>query len=125
MGESDLDQLISPVYSNYTNPVTTILAGAGDIQVHLRARCATAEEAERVLAEVGPPIEELLGDRLYSRNGEPLEGVVGDDAAGSRRDAERGRELHRRIASGGRITDRRGQLGLAFSSADSWFIPIK
>lgn len=78
MGESDLDQLIAPVYSKYSNPVTTILAGAGDIQVHLRARCATAEEAERLLAEVGPPIEELLGDRLYSRTGEPLEGVVGD-----------------------------------------------
>ncbi len=47
MGESDLDHLISPVYSKYANPVTTILAGAGDIQVFLRARCATAEEAEQ------------------------------------------------------------------------------
>ncbi len=78
MGESDLDQLIAPVYSKYTNPVTTILAGPGDIQIHLRARCATAEEAERLLAEVGPPIEELLGDRIYSRNGESLESVVGN-----------------------------------------------
>ena len=77
MGESDLDHLISPVYSKYSNPVTTILAGAGDIQVHLRARCATGEEAERLLAEVGPPIEELLGNRLYSRNGESLEAVLG------------------------------------------------
>jgi nicotinamide-nucleotide amidase len=77
MGESDLDQLISPVYSKYSNPVTTILAGAGDIQVHLRARCATAEEAEQLLAEVGSPIEELLGDRIYSRTGEPLESVIG------------------------------------------------
>jgi nicotinamide-nucleotide amidase len=77
MGESDLDQLISPVYSKYSNPVTTILAGAGDIQVHLRARCATAEEAEQLLAEVGAPIEELLGDRIYSRTGETLESVVG------------------------------------------------
>jgi nicotinamide-nucleotide amidase len=78
MGESDLDQLIAPVYSKYTNPVTTILAGPGDIQIHLRARCATAEEAERLLAEVGPPIEALLGDRIYSRNGESLESVVGN-----------------------------------------------
>jgi nicotinamide-nucleotide amidase len=77
MGESDLDHLIAPVYSKYTNPVTTILAGPGDIQVHLRARCATAEEAERLLEEVGPPIEKLLGDRIYSRNGDSLETVVG------------------------------------------------
>ena len=77
MGESDLDQLIAPVYTKYTNPATTILAAAGDIQVHLRARCATEAEADALLAEVGGPIEALLGDRLYSRNGEPLEVVVG------------------------------------------------
>jgi nicotinamide-nucleotide amidase len=77
MGESDLDQLIAPVYTKYMNPATTILAAAGDIQIHLRARCATEAEADALLAEVGGPIEALLGDRLYSRNGEPLEAVVG------------------------------------------------
>jgi nicotinamide-nucleotide amidase len=78
MGESDLDQLIAPVYGKYTNPATTILAAAGDIQIHLRARCATEAEADALLAEVGGPIEALLGDRLYSRDGDPLEMVVGD-----------------------------------------------
>jgi nicotinamide-nucleotide amidase len=77
MGESDLDQLIAPVYTKYTNPVTTILAAPSDIQIHLRARCATAEEAEALLAEVCPPIEALLGDRIYSRNGDTLEAVAG------------------------------------------------
>ena len=77
MGESDLDHLIAPVYTKYTNPVTTILAGAGDIQIHLRARSATAEEAEKLLEEVGPPIEALLGDRIYSQNGDLLETVIG------------------------------------------------
>jgi nicotinamide-nucleotide amidase len=78
MGESDVDQLIAPVYTRYINPVCTILAGLGDIQVHLRARCATAAEAEALLAEVGDPIESLLGDRIYSRGGEPLEAVTGE-----------------------------------------------
>jgi nicotinamide-nucleotide amidase len=78
MGESDLDQLIAPVYKKYQNPVTTILAAAGDIQIHLRARCETEAEAEALLAEVGGPIELLLGNRIYSRNGDPLEVVVGD-----------------------------------------------
>jgi len=77
MPESDLDQLISPLYTKYTNPTTTILASIGDIQVHLRARSETAEEAEALLAEAGDPILELLGDRVYSRNGEPLEATVG------------------------------------------------
>jgi nicotinamide-nucleotide amidase len=77
MGESDLDHLIAPVYSKYVNPATTILAGMGDIQIHLRARGATVEEAESLLAEVAPRIEDLLGDRVYSRNGETLEEVVG------------------------------------------------
>jgi nicotinamide-nucleotide amidase len=75
--ESDLDQLIAPVYKKYQNPATTILAAAGDIQVHLRARCGTEAEADALLAEVGGPIELLLGDRLYSRNGDPMEVVVG------------------------------------------------
>jgi nicotinamide-nucleotide amidase len=78
MGESDLDQLIAPVYTKYQNPVTTILAAAGDIQVHLRARCASVAEADALLAEVAAPIEALLGDRVYSRNGDPLETVVGE-----------------------------------------------
>jgi nicotinamide-nucleotide amidase len=78
MPESDLDQLISPVYKEYKNPVTTILAAPGDVQIHLRARRPTSEEALALLAEVGPRIEELLGDKIYSRNGEPLEAAVGE-----------------------------------------------
>ena len=77
MGESDLDALIAPVYKKYENPVTTILAGQGDIEIHLRARCETADEAEALLAEVGPPIEALLGDRIYSLNGESMEETCG------------------------------------------------
>ncbi|MCC7173738.1 MAG: competence/damage-inducible protein A [Bryobacterales bacterium] len=78
MGESDVDQLVAPVYTKYRNPVTTILAAPGDVQIHLRARCASEQEAERLLAEIGPEIERLLGDRIYSRDGKPLEAVVGD-----------------------------------------------
>jgi nicotinamide-nucleotide amidase len=77
MGESDLDQLIAPVYNKVQNPATTILSGPGDIQVHLRARAATAEEAESLLAQIAPQIETLLGDRIYSQNGDLLEAVVG------------------------------------------------
>lgn len=75
--ESDLDTIIAPVYTKYTNPATTVLASAGDIQVHLRARCESEAEAEKLLAEVGNPIEALLGTRLYSTNGDSLEATIG------------------------------------------------
>ena len=78
MTESELDQLISPVYTSYANLATTILAVSGEIHIHLRARCASANEAESVLEKVCAEIEPLLGDRIYSRNGDSLEQVVGD-----------------------------------------------
>lgn len=78
MSESELDALISPVYKKYQNPVTTILAANGDLQVHLRARCDSEAEADALLAKVTGPIAELLGDHCYSRTGEPLEVVVGE-----------------------------------------------
>ncbi len=77
MTESDLDQLIAPVYTRYTNPATTILAASGEIHIHLRARCADAAQAEALLEEVARQIEPLLGDRIYSTNGDSLEAVVG------------------------------------------------
>ena len=77
-GEADLDQTISPVYKKYSNPATTVLAHNGDIQVHLRARCKTQAEALALLAEVGGQIEVLLGDRIYSRNGDLLEVAIGE-----------------------------------------------
>lgn len=78
MAESDVDQTISPLYKKYENPATTILAAAGDIQIHLRARCATELEAAALLAKVAGPIELLLGDKIYSRNGDSLEVTVGE-----------------------------------------------
>jgi nicotinamide-nucleotide amidase len=78
MGESDLDQLIAPVYTRYENLATTILAVSGEIHIHLRARCATAQEAESLVAQASSEIEPLLGDRVYSCNGDSLEEVCGD-----------------------------------------------
>ena len=78
MGESDLDALIAPVYTRYTNPVTTILAAVGDVHVHLRARSDREAEAESLLDEVESQVAELLGDRIYSRGGASLEQVIGE-----------------------------------------------
>ena len=75
--ESELDQRIAPIYQPYDNPTTTILAVAGAIEVHLRARAGSDEEAEALLAELGDRIEVALGDHVFSTRGETLEQVVG------------------------------------------------
>jgi nicotinamide-nucleotide amidase len=78
MGESDLDTLIAPVYTKYTNPTTTVLSAIGDLSVTLFAYCQTEAEADALLKEAGDPIASLVGDRVYSVNGDPLESVIGD-----------------------------------------------
>ncbi len=78
IGESALDALIAPIYTKYTNPVTTVLSAIGDLSVHLRARCATEQEADKLLLEVGDPIAERIADYVYTENpAESLEAVVG------------------------------------------------
>lgn len=78
MGESNMDALIAPVYTKYSNPTTTVLSGPGDLSVTLFARCQTEAEAVALLKEVGDPIAALLGDRAYSCNDEPIEAVIGN-----------------------------------------------
>lgn len=78
MPESNVDQLIAPIYTKYSNPVTTILSSIGGIDIHLRAQCATAEEADALVDEVAGQIEPLVASHIISRNGDPIEKVVGD-----------------------------------------------
>lgn len=75
--ESEVDQRIAPLYRPFTDIATTILATQGSIEVHLRARAATDQEAEARLAELGDKIELALGDHVYSTKGESMEEVVG------------------------------------------------
>ncbi len=75
--ESEVDQRIAPVYKAYANPVTTILATPGAIEIHLRARAASDAEAEALLTDLGDKVELALGDHVFSARGESLEEVVG------------------------------------------------
>ncbi len=74
--ESEVDQRIAPIYTAYTSVTTTILAVAGAIEIHLRARAAHEDEAEALLTELGDKIELALGDHVFSTRGESLEQIV-------------------------------------------------
>ncbi len=77
MGESAVDELIAPVYTQYTNPQTTILFNKSEIEVQLIARGRTEEDAELLLDKVSAQLEERLGHSIFSFRAETMEEVVG------------------------------------------------
>jgi nicotinamide-nucleotide amidase len=77
MGESQCDARVAPLYQRYPDVQTTILAGAGEIQLHFKAHAETLEAAQARVDEVAEVIEGELGDFVYSDEGESLEQIVG------------------------------------------------
>jgi nicotinamide-nucleotide amidase len=77
MGESAVDEKIAPVYTQYDNPVTTILFNQSEIEIHLTARGRTEKEADDLLDRLSGQIEERLGNSIFSFAGEKMEEVVG------------------------------------------------
>jgi len=75
--ESEVDQRIAPIYKEYSNPSTTILAVSGAIEVHLRAHASSEADATALLNNLGDKIEAALGDYVFSSAGETLEEIVG------------------------------------------------
>jgi nicotinamide-nucleotide amidase len=76
MGESACDARVAPIYKRFTDVSTTILAGAGEIQLHLRMQAASVEAAQKRVDELVEKIEDELGDCVYSDNGDSLEQIV-------------------------------------------------
>jgi len=77
MGESAVDELIAPVYTQYRNPQTTILFTKTEIEIHLTAQAKTASEAELLLDGLAGQLEDRLGDALFAFRGETMEEIVG------------------------------------------------
>jgi nicotinamide-nucleotide amidase len=77
MGESAVDERIAPVYTQYTNPQTTILFNKSEIEIHLTAQAKTEKDAELLLDGLAGQIEERLGDSVFAFRGETMEEVVG------------------------------------------------
>jgi nicotinamide-nucleotide amidase len=77
LGESACDARVAPIYKLFTDIQTTILAGAGEIQLHLKTRAASLEAAQSRVDQLVAKIEEELGDSVFSDNGDSMEQIVG------------------------------------------------
>ena len=76
MGESQCDARIAPIYKEYPDVQTTILAGSGEIQIHLRSRHISLELAELRVEKLAEEIENELEDFIFAHKGESLEQIV-------------------------------------------------
>ena len=80
--ESDVDARAQPLYRKWlTAPIpiaTTILAVMGQIELHLTATAGSRAEAETALESAVQEFRDVLGAIVYSADGRPLEGVIGD-----------------------------------------------
>lgn len=76
MPESQVDARVAPIYKTYKDVETTILAGGGEIQLHMRCRKDSQAEADARVEELSEKIEDELGDAIFSRKGETIEQIV-------------------------------------------------
>ena len=77
LGESSCDARVAPIYKRFTDIQTTILAGAGEIQLHLKTRGDSLDAAQERVDKLAEEIENELGDAVFSDNGDSLEQIVG------------------------------------------------
>ena len=77
LGESAIDARVAPIYKRYADIETTILAGAGEVELHFKTIAPTQDAAQRRVDEVAGVVEDELDDAVFSRNGESLEQIVG------------------------------------------------
>lgn len=74
--ESQVDARTLPIYQQYADVETTILAGGGEIQLHFSCVQPTAAAAQVRVDEVAERVEREMGDSIFSSRGESLEEVV-------------------------------------------------
>ena len=74
--ESQVDARTAPIYKQYPDVETTILAHAGEIQLHFQSAATTLAEAQARVDELAGKIEQEMDEAVFSAQGESLEEVV-------------------------------------------------
>jgi nicotinamide-nucleotide amidase len=77
IGESHCDARVAPIYKQFTDVQTTILAGAGEIQLHLKTRAHSRDAAQERVDQLADKIEDELREFVFSDNGDSMEKIVG------------------------------------------------
>ena len=78
IGESMADKRAAPIYKAHQQVETTILAGTpGEVQLHLRARAVSMEEAQKQVDTLATALEDEFDDTIFASNGESMEQIVG------------------------------------------------
>ncbi len=77
--ESQLDHRISPIYQQYEDVETTILATPEGIEIHLTLWSEDPARAGRRIEELSRRMMMALGESVFSANGETLDEVVARD----------------------------------------------
>jgi nicotinamide-nucleotide amidase len=76
MGESDVEQIVAPVYKTFSNPRTTILGGASEVELQLVAQAGSEQEAEERIEALAAGLRAVLPGRIHSEDGSELHEVV-------------------------------------------------
>jgi nicotinamide-nucleotide amidase len=74
--ESTVDARTAPIYKQFTDVETTILAGSAEIQLHFSTTKPTQQAAQARVNELAELIEHEMGDDIFSNDGASLEEVV-------------------------------------------------
>ena len=74
--ESEVDSLVAPLYTTYSEVQSTILASSGHIALRFHRWLNPGEEPSD-LDELGEKVFEALGDAIFTSDDEPLELVTG------------------------------------------------
>ena len=74
--ESQVDARTAPLYKEYPDVETTILAGSAEIQLHFLCAKPTLAEAQARVDEVAARVEQEMGEAIFSSHGESLEETV-------------------------------------------------
>jgi len=78
IGESMVDERAAPIYKAHSQVETTILAGTpGEVQLHLRARADSHDEAQKRVEALAAALDEEFDDAIFSSTGESMEQIVG------------------------------------------------
>jgi nicotinamide-nucleotide amidase len=74
--ESQVDARTAPIYQQYPDIETTILAANGEIQLHFQTAAPTLAQAQARVDELTEKIELEMDESVFSSHGESLEEVV-------------------------------------------------